>query len=160
MKKRVIIEIEDVAYEPFMGMVKLCPQAEIVGVCEEVDVMAEREVCMKQVIETLRANKVFRHYYDYTWIMMALNEGLVDDFDAFRSPQAFLDYLYEIGIRELPSRITLSVAYAKTLDSYPDWTFIDVKKASETLRRKNVVKQFLSAYIKAKIANVNRIVNK
>jgi hypothetical protein len=52
------------------------------------------------------------------------------------------------------------VAYAKTLDSYPDWTFIDVKKASETLRRKNVVKQFLSAYIKAKIANVNRIVNK
>ena len=86
--------------------------------------------------------------------------GLVDDFDSFRSPQAFIDYLYEIGIDNLPTRYSLSLAYSKTLNSYPEWTFIDVENASETLRRKNVVKQFLSAYGVAKRGIFNNIFNK
>ena len=75
--KQIVLEIEDSAFESFMGMI---------------------DQCMLYAIQTLRANHVFRFGYDYTWVMMAINEGLVDDYDGFRSPQAFLDYLYEIGI--------------------------------------------------------------
>ena len=32
---------------------------------------------------------------------------------------------------------------------YPDWTFTDSPKASEALRRKNLVKRFLSAFMRA-----------
>ena len=158
--RQIILNVEDAAYEQFMGMVALCPQLEVVCESDVTEVMDNRDQCMVYAITTLRNNHVFRHHYDYTWIMMAINEGLLDDYDRFKSPQAFLDYLYEIGIDNLPSRITLSLAYSKTLDSFPDWTFIDVTKASEVLRRKNVVKQFLSAFGTAKREILNKNINK
>ena len=158
--KQIVLKIEDSAYESFMGMMALCPSVKVVCESDITDVMSDRDQCMVSAITTLRNNHVFRFGYDYTWIMMAINEGLVDDYDAFRSPQAFLDYLYEIGIEELPSRITLSLAYSKTFDHFPDWTFTDVNKPSEILRRKNVVKQFLSAFGTAKRGILNNILNK
>ncbi len=155
-----MLEIEDSAYEQFMGMVGLCPSVKVVCESGITDVMNDRDQCMVYAIQTLRNNHVFRFGYDYTWIMMAINEGLVDDYEGFKSPQAFLDYLYEIGIEKLPTRYSLSLAYSKTLNSYPEWTFIDVENACETLRRKNVVKQFLSAYGVAKRRIFNNIFNK
>lgn len=158
--RQIILEIEDSAYEQFMGMVGLCPSVKVVSESGITDVMNDRDQCMVYAIQTLRNNHVFRFGYDYTWIMMAINEGLVDDYEGFKSPQAFLDYLYEIGIEKLPSRITLSLAYSKTFDRFPDWTFTDMDNPSEILRRKNVVKQFLSAYGVAKRGILNRILNK
>ena len=158
--RQIVLNLDDEAFEPFMGMLTLCQQVKVVGECKVADILANRDQCMKLAVETLRANKVFKHKYDYTWIMMALNEGVLDDFEEFKSPQAFIDYLYEIGVRELPSRISLFLANSNTLDSYPDWTFLDVKSASETLRRKNVVKQFLSAYGAAKRRLLNKNLNK
>ena len=118
--RQIILEIEDSAYEQFMGMVGLCPSVKVVCESGITDVMNDRDQCMVYAIQTLRNNHVFRFGYDYTWIMMAINEGLVDDYEGFKSPQAFLDYLYEIGIEKLPSRITLSLAYSKTFDRFPD----------------------------------------
>ena len=158
--RQIVLEIEDSAYERFMGMVGLCPQVRVVATSVAADTESERDMCMAHAIRTLRENRVFRHGYDYAWIMMAINEGVIDDFESFKSPQAFIDYLYEIGIDMLPTRYTLFRAYSKTLDAYPDWTFLDVEKAGETLRRKNVVKQFLSAYGAAKRAFCNRWCNK
>ena len=158
--KQLVLEIEDSVYEQFMGMVGICQGVVVIATEDHVDVVSNRDQCMAYAIRTLRQNNVFRHYYDYTWIMMAINEGQIDDFDGFKSPQTFLNYLYELGIDKLPSRITLSLAYSKTLDSFPDWTFVDVDDASEILRRKNVVKQFLSAYGTAKRGILNRILNK
>ena len=135
--KQIVLEIEDSAFERFMGMVSLCPSVEVMASGEVVDVVSERDQCMAYAINTLRENKVFRHYYDYTWVMMIINEGQIEDFDAFKSPQAFLDYLYEIGIDHLPTRYSISLAYSKTMDTFPDWTFLDVEEASEILRRKN-----------------------
>ena len=121
--RQIILEIEDSAYEQFMGMVGLCPSVKVVCESGITDVMNDR------------------------------------DHEGFKSPQAFLDYLYEIGIEKLPSRITLSLAYSKTFDRFPDWTFTDMDNPSEILRRKNVVKQFLSAYGVAKRGILNRILN-
>ena len=158
--KQVVLRIDDAAYEKFMGMVSLCPMVEVVAEGDLADNENERDLCMRQAIITLRQNKVFRHYYDYTWIMMAINEGHLNDFDVFKSPQAFIDYLYEIGIDQLPTRYTLSLAYSKALGAYPDWTFLDVEKPNEILRRKNVAKQFLSAYGAAKRGILNNKFNK
>ena len=85
----------------------------VVGESSVAEVTSQRDQCMLYAIQTLRANHAFRFGYDYTWVMMAINEGLVDDYDGFRSPQAFLDYLYEIGIEGLPTRFTLFRAYSK-----------------------------------------------
>jgi hypothetical protein len=158
--RQIVISVEDEAFEPFIGMVRLCPKIEVVGEGVIADVMTNRDEWMKQAIETLRLNRVFRHCYDYTWIMLTINEGWVEEFEEFSSPQAFLDYLCEIGIGDLPNRKTLSAAYSKTFDAYPHWTFRGVQKACEVLRRNNVAKQFLSAYIKAKRHVVDNIVDK
>ena len=160
MMRQIVLNLDDEAFEPFMGMLRLCSKIEMVGESKVDDVLNERDTCMKMAIETLRSNKVFKHGYDYTWIMVAINQGVLDDYEGFRSPQAFLDYLYEIGVDNLPSRYSLSRAYAIIFHTYPDWTFKDVDGATETLRRKNVVKQFLSAYAVAKRDLCNKFCNK
>ena len=158
--KQIVIEIEDEVYESFLSMLNLCPAIRVVSEVEIADTLAGRDVCMREAICILRGNNVFRHYYDYAWIMMAINDGVIDEFEAFQSPQKFLDYLYEIGIDKLPTRYTISLACSKTIERYPDWVFVNVNDANESLRRKNVVKQFLSAYGAAKRARFNKIFNK
>lgn len=64
--RQIVISIDDEAYEPVMGVMKLCDGVEIVDETEIVDIVADRDVWMRQAIETLRGNKAFRHYYDYT----------------------------------------------------------------------------------------------
>lgn len=151
--KRIIIEVEDSAYEPVVGMLELCNGVKIVSVQESIDVIDDRDACMRYAITTLRRNKVFRRHYDYSWIMQAINDGVMDDYEEFESPQTFINYLCEIGIDELPDRSTISRACSNVYDSYPNWQFMDVTKPSEILRRKNVVKQFLSAFGEAKRAS-------
>ena len=120
----------------------------------------DADLRMKFVFKKLKTDGVLQHLYDYTWIMMAINQGLIEGLDTFRSPQAFIDYLSALGIDKLPTRFSISLAFSKTLDTYPDWTFIDVTDACEILRRKNVVKQFLSAYGVAKRGIFNGFFNK
>ena len=151
--KRIIIEVEDLANEPVVAMLKLCNGVRIASVQESMDVMDDRDACMRYAITTLRRNKVFRRHYDYSWIMQAINDGVMDDYEEFESPQTFINYLCEIGIDELPDRSTISRACSNVYDSYPNWQFMDVTKPSEILRRKNVVKQFLSAFGEAKRAS-------
>ena len=148
--KQVVLRIDDAAYENFMGMVSLCPMVEVVAEGDLADTENDRDLCMRQAIITLRQNKVFRHYYDYTWIMMAINEGVLDDFDSFKSPQAFIDYLALLGVESLPGKTTLFRTYNITDGTYPNWTFLDNPKHEEVLRRKNILVRFLSAYMRAK----------
>ena len=158
--KQVLLSIEDDAYEKVMGILSLCPSVKVESSVDVADTERDCDTCVKYAINTLRQNGVFRHVYDYTWIMMAINQGLIEGLDTFRSPQAFIDYLSALGIDKLPTRFSISLAFSKTLDTYPNWTFIDVTDACEILRRKNVVKQFLSAYGVAKRGFFNSFFNK
>ena len=148
--KRIIIEVEDLAYEPVVGMLKLCNGVRIASVQESMDVMDDRDACMRYAINTLRHNKVFRYSFDYAWIMMAMGQKVIDDFEAFHSHQDYIDYLTELGIEQVPSRSTIFNICNITLNDYPEWEFLDAPAPSEALRRKNLIKQFLSAYRKAK----------
>ena len=88
--------------------------------------------------------------------MMAMNQGVVDDFEPFRSHQDYIDYLKEIGLQNVPSRTTLYNAEINTLGEHPNWMFLDYPTASEALRRTNLVKQFLGAYRKSKRVLLNK----
>lgn len=103
----------------------------------------DRRVAM--AMNVLQQNGALRNPYDYTWIMVAIGDGMVDGLGAFRSPQSYMNYLQRIGIEHVPSRSTISAWYNKVIGKYPDWEFTDTKDPTETLRRKNVFKQFQSA---------------
>lgn len=112
------------------------------------DEMNRRMAC---ALSTLLAIGAIRFNYDFTWIMVAINDGVVNGMGGFRSPQKFMDYLKELGVKQVPSRTTLSTYYNKVIGTFPNWEFIDTEDPQEILRRKNVVNQLISALNKAKI---------
>ena len=96
-------------------------------------------------IDKLKQEGVLLHIYDYTWIMVAIAEGVIEGLGAFRSAQTFKDYLERIGVCPLPSRSTLNTFSNRVDGYYPDWVFSDVDDESECLRRKDVVNRLLEA---------------
>ena len=50
--KRIIIEVEDSANEPVVAMLKLCNGVKIVSVQECIDVIDDRDACMRYAINT------------------------------------------------------------------------------------------------------------
>lgn len=100
---------------------------------------------LAEAIDMLKQDGVLLHVYDYTWIMVAIGEGVIDELNAFRSAQNFKDYLERIGVQPLPSRSTLNT-FSKRVDGYyPDWVFTDAVDEYECIRRKDVVKCLLEA---------------
>ena len=131
--------------------VKHIPEMEIVTQKESQDCgLGDMDYRMALALETLRQNNTVRHLYDYTWIMVAIGDGAIKGLGGFKSPQSFMDYLSSLGVERLPSRTTLSTFYNKVLGTYPDWEFTDTEDPQEIMRRKNVVRQLISALNKAK----------
>jgi len=130
--------------------VKHIPEMEIVSSEEsgqyELDEINRRMAC---ALSKLLANKAIRFNYDYTWIMVAINDGVINGLGSFRSPQKFIDYLKELGIEHVPSRTTLSTYYNKVIGMFPNWEYTDTEDPQEILRRKNVVRQLISMLNKA-----------
>jgi hypothetical protein len=100
---------------------------------------------MALALKILKENRAIRYGYDYTWIMVAIGDGVVEGLSGFKSPQSFMYYLTTLGVSQVPSRTTLSTWFGKVLGSYPEWEFTDTKDPNEIMRRKNIVRQLLSA---------------
>ena len=105
---------------------------------------------MALAISKLKENGAIRFIYDYTWMMVAINDGAIKGMGSFRSPQSFIDYLKNLGVERVPSRTTLSTWFGRVYGTFPDWQFIDTDDPQEILRRKNVVNQLIGAWNKAK----------
>ena len=148
--RQIILNVEDAAYEQFMGMVALCPQLKVISDGEVYETRDVVDICVARAIKTLVNRRAIRYAYDYGFIMMAINQGLVDEHLFFINPLEFIDYLKEIGIEKLPGKSSLYDAIALIHGSYPDWTFSDHPSSFENIRRKNVFKQFLSAFLMEK----------
>jgi hypothetical protein len=82
--------------------------------------------------------------------MIAANEGQAKGMSFFHSPKEYLDYLKELELDGLPGRSTIYDTISKVDGKYPNWTFSDDPKPKEALRRKNIVRLFLSAFFKAR----------
>lgn len=98
---------------------------------------------IKDVILQLKAEKVIAHLYDYTWVMLAMND--TKGLPSFDSPQSFLTFLNTLGLDNLPSESSIKKKNEKVVGVFPDLTFIDVDK-TEGDRRVNVGKRFLNLY--------------
>ena len=146
--KEIVLQIDDAAYEQFMGMVSLCPQIEVVS--EGIEVRGTVDLCVAGAIRELQESGKIKHPSDYAYIMLASNESTLKGLPSFCSPQEFIDYLKELELDRLPGRNTLYDAMNKTLGRYPDWEFSDAPKPAESLRRKNVARLFLSGFSKLK----------
>lgn len=108
----------------------------------------------KVAIDELRNERVIVRPRDYGWIMAALDQGVVADIEPFASPSKFREYLKILGVQPLPSKTTIASAYNNVVGDFPDWAFLDEPDATETLRRKNVVNRFRSAFMRAKRAKL------
>ena len=147
--KQVVLRIDDAAFEKFMGMVSLCPQVEVLSVCVSGDKKLTTDAYVVSAIREMRQTLAFRYPCDYAYLMVAMNESVVKGLPFFYTPKDFIDYMREADFDNLPGRTTIYDTIAKVQGKYPDWTFADAPKASEALRRKNIVKRFLSAFLRA-----------
>ncbi len=144
--KEITFRVPDDMAQLLEEWAKRIPEMEIVRREECLDAaIDDMNLRMALAIKALNKHGAIRYYYDYTWIMVAIGDGVVKGMNAFRSPQSFIDYLKSIGVAQIPCRATISNNYNKVYGTYPDWEFTDTEDPSEILRRKNVVKQFLSA---------------
>ncbi len=135
----------------FEELVNHMPEVEVVTIQESTEyVLDEMTYRMKYALMTLQANKAIKHKYDYTWLMLAINEGKIPGISAFKSAQSFIDYLKGLGLKSLPGKTTLHKGNCiKEGGKFPDWRFSDTKDPSEIKRRHDVVRQFISALNKA-----------
>ena len=148
--KEIVLRVEDSAYECVSGMLKLCRQVEVVSAVDLQGLARNVDTCFAKAIKELLKERVIRHKYDYAFIFMAINEGLISGMDPFFSPQNFIDYLRLLGIEDLPCRATLSNMCTYTQGEYPQWDYCPAVYANEELRRRNIVVRFSSAFGRAK----------
>lgn len=148
--KEITFRVPDEMVHLLEEWAKHIPEMEVVSLKEsgeyEFDEINRR---MALAVKMLKQNGAMRYGYDYTWIMAAIGDGVVEGLGGFKSPQSFMDYLTSIGVEHVPSRTTLSTWYGKVLGTYPNWEFIDTQDPHEILRRKNVVRQLISALNRA-----------
>jgi hypothetical protein len=144
--KEITFRVPDEMVSLLEEWVKHIPEMEVVSLNEsgvyEVDEINRR---MALALKMLKQNGAMRYGYDYTWIMVAIGDGVVKGLGGFKSPQSFMDYLSSLGVEHVPSRTTLSTWFGKVLGTYPDWEFIDTNDPQEIQRRKNVIRQLVSA---------------
>lgn len=158
--KEITFRVPDELAHLLEEWARLIPEMELVYTedCDLSEDMCSR--CVRRAILQLKTEGVIRRVSDYAWIMTALEQGIISELKGFRSPQAFIDYLRQLGIEHLPCRTTLFMAYNNMVGQYPNWTFTDTTNPNEILRRKNVVVRFKSAFLRAKREFMNESPNK
>lgn len=98
---------------------------------------------IKYAIDILNFEGVLKYSYDYTWIMLVMNQ--MPDMLHFDTALSFLRFFSaELNLERLPSESTISKKKKNTLGQHPSWTFRDVDDVNETRRRNNVAARFLS----------------
>lgn len=149
--KEITLRVPETMVQLIEEWAKHIPEMEVVSLKEsgeyEIDEMNRR---MALALHTLKQNGALRFRYDYTWIMVAIGDGAIEGMSGFKSPQSYMDYLTGLGVEHVPSRTTLSSWFGKVFGTYPEWEFIDTQDPQEIMRRKNVVRQLISALNKAK----------
>ena len=148
--KEITLRVPDSMVPLIEEWVKHIPEIELASL-EESGVYETDEINrrMSLALKILKENRAIRYGYDYTWIMVAIGDGVVNGLSGFRSPKSFIEYLINLGVKSVPSRSTVSTWFGRVIGKYPDWEFTDTKDPNEIMRRKNIVRQLLSALNKA-----------
>ena len=146
--KEVTLRIDDSAFEKFMGLVSLCPNVKVLKDGDCIDTMDAVDRCFASAIKEMAERKVFKSPADYAYVMEVTLEGAVTKNNLFVRTDDFISYLTLIGIEHVPGRSSVYTALGNMMGRYPLWTFADDPKQVEVLRRRNIAKQFLSAFFR------------
>ena len=119
----------------------------------------EEDECVKEAINWLIQNLIIRRPRDYGLIMLAIDQGAIQGINGFNSGQGFIDYLKVLGFNTAVSRTTLFNMVKITVGDYPNWDFMDDPGQVETIRRRNVPRLFVSAYLRTKRMRENMKLN-
>lgn len=98
-------------------------------------------------LTTMKTEGVLRKQYDYAFVMELMNE--TSGLPSFNSAQSFITYLQELGMEGKLSVYSIKKQISRRAywGHFPDWHFDDCD-GTETQRRVNIGKRFLSAYRK------------
>lgn len=153
--RKITIVVPDDKQALVEELVKAITDMEIVEV-KDMDSIEEfqRESPMERLNFAIRgvvAEKTLGNLYDFAWLYAAIRQELLKGIEKFRSVDSFRQHLINIGIKKVPSNSTISDKYNCLSQShdFPDWVFSDCD-ATETQRRINVTKRFLSFCNKGK----------
>lgn len=117
----------------------------------------DRDEKIKRTILKMQEEGLFKNVYDYTWIMLFMNEvnkyKTNDDYKykslelpTFNSSQSFVNYLNNtLQLNNTPSRATIGNQQNNTNGTFP-WTFTDTSDENENKRRNHIVTRFISCY--------------
>lgn len=153
--KKVTLMVPDEKMALVEELVKAIADMEIVDV-KDVDCIEEfqRKPPMERfdfAIRGVAAEKgLLANQYDYAWLYAAVQQDLLKGIEKFRSVDSFRKHLTNIGIKDIPSNSTVSGRFGCLRHKYPDWVFSDGCDTTETQRRINVAKRFLSLFFKGK----------
>lgn len=152
--KEVRLIVPDNKMALIKELVKAIPEMEIVEVkdVESIDEF-QRKSPMERFGFAIKAivteKSVIANLYDFAWIYSAVQEGSLKGIKMFCSVNSFRQYLFDIGIENVPSNSTISDKCILQNKPFPDWKYPDCD-VTETQRRINVVKRFLCLYNKGK----------
>ena len=79
---------------------------------------------------------------------IVIDEGEIKELSMFESVNSYRGYMEELGIDGVAGVSTLSKYYNTVDGKFPNWTFSDTNDNYERLRRINVARCFLAAFIK------------
>ena len=108
---------------------------------DEADQTIAMQRRIKSCIYEMTAEGSLKHLYDYTWVMMVMNE--TKEMPSFDTPTSFVDYMKQCGVKGMPTRSNITKYYDRARGAFPNWTFTDAD-GQEAIRRNNVAKRFLN----------------
>lgn len=106
----------------------------------------DSEQRVKKAILAVSHDSNFLHLYDWSWVRIAMADNRVGI--RFSTNDTFLSFLHGHGINQLPNRSVLSRYMSKAVRTNDGYTFTDTIDRTETIRRNNIIRRFISAYIK------------
>lgn len=149
--KEITLRVPDELAPELEALVKKLARVVENGVEEDVLLtIDEQDQCVAEAILMLQKDKVIRSPRDFAWVMMVMNQQVLNDFEVYFTAISFIDYLKSLNIENRPGKSSLYDNCALVMNDFPEWEFADEPSHSEVVRRRNVGKRFLSAYIRAK----------
>ena len=133
-----------------MGIVDICPDVTVWSTDDCIDIKDVVDCCFASAIKEMIIDNAFKSPSDYTYIMQVVIEDHLKCGTLFVNPDEFISYLKILGFEKIPSRASLYRIGDTILGKYPNWTFTDQPNHYEELRRKNIARQFLSAFYRSK----------
>ena len=146
--KEITLRVPDELAPELEALVK--KMALVMEVEEYLLTIEEQDQCVAEAILTLQREKVIRSPRDFAWIMMVMNQQVLEDFEGCFTALAFISYLKSLGIEGCPGKTSLYDNCSLVLNDFPEWEFADDPIHSEVVRRRNVGKRFLNVYSKVK----------